>query len=370
MLAETAAGVAGLAWFTLSGRSGRLRTWMRAHARRSSTATAGYAAVTLGGSWLAALPWSYGAGYLVERHFELTRQSSRAWLVDRLKSLAVSLALETPLVVGSYAVIRRRPRDWWMLLSGMAVPLTVLLGRLAPVIILPLFNRFDLLGDDELEQRIRALGERAGVPISQVFRMDMSRQTEKANAFFTGLGASKRIALGDTMLDRYAAEEIEAVVAHELGHQVHGDMWRLIAMGSAAMFAVAYGVGRTAPLLIRQTTARTGVQEIGDEAGMPLIGLVAGGLGAVAAPISAAVSRAMERRCDRFALQLTGNGPAYASTMARMAAQNLADPDPPRWVVLLLYSHPPVAERIALARVFPDAEKGARSVAEATQSSV
>ncbi|MGH2533761.1 MAG: M48 family metallopeptidase [Thermomicrobiales bacterium] len=345
-------GAGELAWFALSGRSSHLQSGLRVRFRSPMAATAAYAAIAAGGSWLVSLPWSFLAGYLIERRFGLTRQSPTAWLGDRSKGLGVSLALETPLIVASYAVIRRRPHDWWLVLSGVAVPVSVVLGNLAPVLIMPLFNRFEPLADDELVRRIRKLADRAGVPIADAFRMDMSRQTEKANAFFTGLGRTKRIVLGDTMLDRYAPEEIEAVVAHELGHQVHGDMWRMIAFGGAAMTGVAYSVGKLTPRILCLTAHRTGVRDVGDEAGLPLVGLVAGMCAVLIAPVSAALSRAMERRTDRYALALTGNGRAYASTMGRLAAQNLSDPSPPRWIVLLLYSHPPIAERIATARAF------------------
>jgi STE24 endopeptidase len=128
--------------------------------------------------------------------------------------------------------MRRRPRDWWLILSGAAVPLTVVLSNLAPVLLMPLFNRFDPLRDEALASRVRALADRSGVRISDVFEMDMSRQGEKPNAMFTGLGNTKRIVLGDTLLSKFPEDEVEAVVAHELGHQVNGDIWRLIGFGA------------------------------------------------------------------------------------------------------------------------------------------
>jgi STE24 endopeptidase len=142
------------------------------------------------------------------------------------------------------------------------------------------------------------------------------------------------------------------VVAHELGHQVHGDIWRLIGLGGALGFGSAFLASRLAPPLIGATSERTGVDDLGDEAGLPLLAIVLAAIGLVAAPLQAAFSRAIERRTDRFALELTGDGPTYASAMARLAASSLADPDPPRPVVFFLYSHPPIAERIATARRF------------------
>jgi STE24 endopeptidase len=255
-------------------------------------------------------------------------------------------------LTAAYAVIRRRPRDWWLIIAGASVPLTVALGNLAPVLLMPLFNTFQPLRDESLADRVRALAARSGVRISDVFEMNMSRQSEKPNAMFTGLGNTKRIVLGDTLLAQFPEDEVEAVVAHELGHQVHGDIWRLIGFGAGAGFGLAWLLSRIAPLAIRRTREQTGVSEVADEASLPVLALLMTAMGLVLMPVQAAFSRALERRADRFAVELTRNGEAYARAMERLAAQALADPDPPRPVVVMLYSHPPIVERILAARHF------------------
>jgi STE24 endopeptidase len=286
----------------------------------------------------------------VERRFGLTKQSSGGWLSDQAKGLLLGVLLETPLLTAAYAVIRRRPRDWWLIIASASVPLTVALSNLAPVLLMPLFNRFEPLRDEALAARIRTLAARSGVRISDVYEMDMSRQSEKPNAMFTGLGNTKRIVLGDTLLAGFSEDEIEAVVAHELGHQVHGDIWRLIGFGAGAGFGMAWLLSRVAPLAVQRTRERTGVTEVGDEASLPLLALLMTAMGLILMPVQAAFSRAIERRADRFAVELTRNGDAYARAMEGLAAQSLADPDPPRPVVLMLYSHPPIVERIRSAR--------------------
>jgi len=254
------------------------------------------------------------------------------------------------LLTAAYAVIRRRPRDWWLIIAGASIPLTVVLSNLAPVLLMPLFNRFQPLRDEALAERVRALAARSGVRISDVYEMDMSRQSEKPNAMFTGLGNTKRIVLGDTLLAGFPPDEVEAVVAHELGHQVHGDIWRLIGFGAGAGFGMAWLLSRIAPLAVRRTSEQTGVSELADEASLPVLALLMTAMGFVLMPMQAAFTRAIERRADRFAVELTRNGEAYARAMEGLAAQSRADTDPPRPVVVMLYSHPPIVERIRAAR--------------------
>ncbi|MDP9366640.1 MAG: M48 family metallopeptidase [Chloroflexota bacterium] len=352
LLAGTGWSVARMTWFALGGRSARLRRAMDGVVPDRRLAGPAYLVAASALSSGSSLPIAYFGGHRVERRFGLTKQSDAGWLADQAKGLALGLVLQVPLSAGAFAVIRRRPRDWWLILSGATVPLLVLVTNLAPVLIAPLFNRFEPLSDRDLADRVRALADKAGVPIADVFRMDMSRQTEKPNAFFTGLGNTKRIVLADTLIDRFAPKEVDGVVAHELGHQVHGDIWRLIALGSGMGLGGAWAVSRLAPPLVRWTAPRTGVTELGDEASLPLLSLVGVLTGFVAAPIQAAIGRTIERRTDRYALELTGDGKAYAATMEKLATLSLADPDPPAPVVFFLYGHPPIAERIATARAF------------------
>ena len=214
--------------------------------RTGGSPRAAFFALTMALSWLSSLPVAYFGGHQVERRFGLTKQSTGGWLGDQAKGLLLGVLLQTPLLTAAYAVIRRRPRDWWLIIAGASVPLTVALSNLAPVLLMPLFNRFQPLRDETLAAEC-GLAARGGVRISDVYEMDMSRQSEKPNAMFTGLGNTKRIVLGDTLLAGFSQDEVEAVVAHELGHQVHGDIWRLIGFGAGAGFGVAWLLSRIAP---------------------------------------------------------------------------------------------------------------------------
>jgi STE24 endopeptidase len=306
-------------------------------------------------SLLAALPLNYGRGYLVEHRFGLSTQSRRDWLTEQAKAATVGLAFQLPLTAASYAVIRRSPRWWWLILSGLALPFTVVLAQLYPVLIAPIFNRFVPVEDPLLTDRITTLAARAGVPVAAVTQMDMSRQTRKANAFFAGLGPTRRIALGDTLVEEFTIDEVEVIVAHELGHQIHGDIWKGVGLSSLATLGGAGLLAWLSEPLLRRWRARLGVDGLTDIASLPLLSLLLSLLSTLALPLVNAFSRRyIERPADRYALELTGQPAAFISSMEKLTRLNLTDPAPPRLIKYLLYSHPPVAERIAAARQFEE----------------
>ena len=342
--------VGSMAWLARQQRAKRLQQRIVEVVPDERLTAPAYLATISAGSWLIGLPLAYVSGLVVERAFGLTKQSTPDWFAEQVKALAVGTALQTPLMTAAFIVIRRRPNDWWLILAGATVPLMVLLSNLAPVLLMPLFNTFTPLNDERLRAQLLALTERSGVRVADIYEMDMSRQSEKPNAMFTGLGNTKRIVLGDTLLRDFTPDEIAGVVAHELGHQVHGDIWRLIAMGGVMGFGGAWLLSELAPRAVAATTEQTGVTGVGDEAAYPLLAILGTGLGFLAAPTQAAISRWMERRADRYAIGLTRDPEGYAQAMERLAVTALADPDPPRPVVIMLYSHPPIAERIRAAR--------------------
>jgi STE24 endopeptidase len=335
----------------LSGVSASLAAAAERAAPRRPAADALYVVLFRLLSRLALLPLAYLRGYVVEHSFGLSTQNRRGWLADQARATALGLALEVPIALVSYEVIRRSPRRWWLILSLLGLPVTVLLAQLFPLLIAPLFNRFTPIDDADLAERVRSLAARAGVPVADVVRMDLSRRTRTANAFFAGIGPTRRIAPGDTLLERFTADGVEAVVAHELAHQLHGDIWKGVALGSAFTLGGAFAVARLAPPLARWLAPQTGVERIDQVASMPLLGLLLGLIGGVTTPLGNGFSRELiERPADRRALALTGRPDAFASAMEKLAEQNLVDPDPPRLIHLLLHSHPSVAERIAMAR--------------------
>lgn len=338
----------------VTGASASLRRWSRARAPQRLGPVAPYTTVGLLAAFLSSMPLSYFSGFVIEHRYGLSNQTRRAWLVDQLKGLLVSLALAVPLAQGAFWIIRRYPRRWWAVLAGLTVPFSVLLTNLAPVLILPLFNKFEPIRDRALADRIKKLAAGEGVQVSDVLQMDLSKQTKKVNAFFTGMGNTRRIVVGDTLLNDFSADEVEVVLAHELGHQVHRDLWKLIGLQVPVALATFYAAHRFSGPAISRFGKRLGLdpkEGAADVAALPLLTLLGGGAGMLLGPaVNATVRRLVEHPADRYALDLTGKREAFIGAMEKLAVLNLANPRPAKLIKWLLYDHPPIQERIDFAR--------------------
>lgn len=311
---------------------------------------AAYAAI-FGGLYLVLdLPLSYYEGFVLPHRFGLATQRLSGWVVDQLKALALGAVLGLLLLEVIYALLRAAPQTWWLWAGGLLIGFNVLLTHLAPVLIFPLFNKFEPLGAEHagLVERLTRLAEQAGTRVGGVYRFDMSRRTRAANAALIGWGRTRRIIVGDTLLAEFTPDEIETVLAHELGHHVHRDILWGIVVESALTLGGLYG----AAWGLRWGAAALGFAGPADVAALPLFGLVMGGYGLVTLPLSNTYSRWRERLADRYALRLTGKGAAFAAAFTRLANQNLAEVEPEPWVEFLLYSHPALHKRIALAEAY------------------
>jgi STE24 endopeptidase len=344
--------IASLAWTTaflalvqVSGASG----WMRDAAELAGAPPWLTVALMIVGLALLHEPVSFllawYRGFVVEHRYGLSRQTPVQWLVDHVKGALVGGVLALLLGVAVYAAMAWWPR-WWWLVAGLGFSaVLVALANLAPVLLLPLFFRFSPLDRPSLVERLRALAERAGARIVGVYRWELGAKSSKANAALTGIGGTRRILIADTMLEEYSEDEIEVVLAHELAHHVHGDIWSGIALETAltlAGFLLAHlALGWAGPLV--------GLRGNADPAGLPLLVLSAGAVSILLLPFALAVSRSHERRADRFALDLTSKPAAFVSAMKRLGTQNLAEEHPSRVVQWLFHSHPPLPERIEAA---------------------
>jgi STE24 endopeptidase len=297
---------------------------------------------------IGSLPIAFYDGFVLERRYGLSNERIGGWLRDQGKSLAVGLVLGTSAASLIYFFIRRSPENWWLPAGAMFALLIVGLTNLAPVLLLPLFYRVRPLGRDALRSRLMGLAERAGARVLGAYEWGLGEKTKKANAALAGLGRTRRILVSDTMLAEYSDDEIEIVLAHELAHHVHGDIWKGLAFESALVVSGFFAAAR----VLDAGVGAHGLRDAADPAGLPLLLLAAGAVSLVMLPAAHAMSRAYERSADRFALELTGNPGAFISAMRRLAAQNLAEEQPSRVTQWLFYSHPPIRERIGAAQAF------------------
>jgi len=293
------------------------------------------------------LPLGYYGGFILPHRFGQSNQTFKDWVIDQIKGMAVGAPLGLVLLELLYLALRVTGDLWWLWVAGGLLAFNVLLVNLAPVLIMPLFNKYVPLGDEhkELADRLLELAKRANTKVRGVFKFDMSKRTKSANAALTGIGSTRRIVLGDTLINEFTTDEIETVLAHELGHHVHRDIPLLIAFGTVSTTLSLY----LASLALNWAIGYFGFSGIADVAAFPALGVVFGAYGLVTMPLENAVSRWREKMADDYALQSTGKKEAFASAFTRLANQNLGEVDPEKWVVFLFYSHPPLGERIAKA---------------------
>ena len=348
MLLDLLIGFALLLLWLLLGWSTTLRDWIFSWTNNPWLAVAAFGVVFGGAFYLIDFPLSYYTGFVLPHRYDQSNQDLGGWISDQLKSAVLALLLGGVLIELIYLLLRTAPETWWLWAGGILLLFNVILANLAPVVIFPLFYDFQLLDEEheDLKERLVRLAEQAGTEVEGVFKFDMSRRTKAANAALTGLGNTRRILLGDTLIEEFSDEEIETVLAHELGHHVHHDIPLSMAIQSVLTLGGLY----LASLGLSWGVAFFGFQSPADLAALPLFGLVLGLYGLVTTPLSNAYSRWRERLADRYALRATGRGRAYASALTRLANQNLAEADPPRWVEIFLYSHPPLKKRIQAAR--------------------
>jgi STE24 endopeptidase len=356
------AGIASIAWLVVL-LAGTVATGfslvLRNLAERAATAVAPAAAqptaTVILYAWFlvlltdaGALPIGFYGDFLLERRYDLSNQRLGGWLLDQAKGLGLELLFASAGASIVYALIRYSPERWWLPAGVVFSIIIVGLANLAPVLLLPLFSSVKPLDRESLKTRLLALAERAGARVVGAYEWGLSNRTRKANAALTGLGSTRRILVSDTMLAEYSDDEIEVVLAHEIGHHVHGDIWKGLVFESVLVLAGFFLGARVLSAL----AASFSLRGVADVAGLPLLLLAAGGVSLMMVPLAHALSRAHERSADRFALSLTRNPAAFISAMRRLAAQNLAEEQPSAIVQWLFHSHPPVRERIAAAQAF------------------
>lgn len=294
------------------------------------------------------IPFAFYQGVTLERRYGLSTQTTGQWWIDQGKAAAVGLVLALMAALIVWGLLRVSPERWWLIASACFIVLLVVMAQLAPVYLLPLFYTFRPLERPALVDRLLKLAERAETTILGIFEWKMSEKTRKANAALTGIGRTRRILLSDTLLAEHSDDEIEVILAHELSHHVHHDIWKALAVEAVLLTLGLYLADR----VLEMMSDRFGLMGKGDVAALPMLLLAVGAVSILLLPAVNALSRAHERRADRYALDMTGNAAAFMSAMKRLGAQNLAEERPSRLVEVLFYSHPPMAARIEAARAW------------------
>ena len=295
-----------------------------------------------------ALPFACFGGFVLERRYELSRQSLAGWAREHIKALGVGLVVGVAAGVFVYGLLAAVPGAWWPIAWLGSLAVAVALAWAAPVVVLPLFFRLAPITDDTLRRRLLALASRLGVPAVDVFEWRLSDRTSRANAVLTGLGRTRRILVSDTLVSDYDGDQIEVILAHELAHHVHRDVWRGLAFEAVLTGVALWAASRVLPVAV----GPLGLRGADDVAGAPVLVLTLMAVSFLMRPAANALSRMSERRADRLALETTQNGDAFISAIRRLGTRHLAEDAPSPLVRMFFHTHPPIADRIASARAW------------------
>lgn len=288
-------------------------------------------------------------GFRLEHRYNLSNQRIRSWLWDQVKTWLITLVIGTILVELIYWTIRTSPQHWWMIAWAVFIVLSIFFAQIAPVVLFPLFYKFKPLENDSLRTRLLRLSDRAGTHVHEVYEWELSEKSKKANAALAGLGRTRRIILADTLLQNYSDDEIESVLAHELGHHVHKHITKGIAVEVVVSF---FGFWITSEILHYAVDTRGMFDSLHDFANLPLLVLASTVMSFILMPLMNAYSRSKEREADRYALESIPDVTPFITSMNKLADQNMAEREPSRFVEWFFHSHPAISKRIAAAEAW------------------
>ena len=293
-------------------------------------------------------PISYYTGFYLEHKYNLSNQTFLKWIWENFKGLLVSLAIGIPILLLFYFSLNQFGELWWLPFAIIMFLLSVVLSQIFPILIFPIFYKITPIDNDSLKQKITKLARNANLKVENIYKFDMSKNTKKANAAFTGLGKTKRIILGDTLLDSYSTEEIETVIAHELGHFKKKHIIKNILIGTVSSFLTLFLIA----LLYQNSLGWFGFENISQVSAIPLLALWSMLIGLITTPFGNILSRKFEFEADEYALLETKNPFAFKKTLEKLTEQNLGDKEPHPFVEWFFYSHPSIKNRINAIEIF------------------
>ena len=287
--------------------------------------------------------FAYISSYKIEHQYEFSNQSKLEFFIEQFKGLGINLIIGPILASVLFFAFKVSPNYWWLWAALGMILISVIFATLYPVLIMPLFNKYTPIEDEELKSRLGSILEKGGLKIKGFFIQDMSRQTKKENAFLGGLGKTRRVVLSDNIIKNMSLNELETVIAHEVGHYKHKHIWKNIFLGTVYQLFLFY-ISHTLmyaynPLYLNSFENRLEAY--------PIFILCFGILNFLfLSPLSNAISRYFERQADQYALNSTKNPKAFQEAMAGLANRNLSNAYPPKSIIFFYYSHPPMGERL------------------------
>jgi STE24 endopeptidase len=291
-------------------------------------------------------PLDFYGSYYIEHRFNLSNQTFRAWIFEKAKSAGVGACIGIPVALGFYFFLKATGHMWWLYFGLFVFLVSVLIARIAPIFIYPIFYKFRDLEPGDVRDKIAGLVGKEGISISGIFSFNLSNQKKKANAGFTGLGKSRRIIISDTLIEKFTPDEIGVVFAHEMGHYKMRHIAKGILLSTVTIFVSFFLCGE----LYRLTLGLLGYEHVHDVAAIPVLFFYLTVVGLVSMPLSNAVSRRFEWEADRYSLDISSDYPSFITAMNKLADMNLADREPNPVTEFIFYSHPSISKRIAYAR--------------------
>lgn len=293
-------------------------------------------------------PLNFYSSYILEHKYNLSNQSLTKYFIEGIKSALVSGLIGLPILLLFYFILKEFGDYWWLVFAVVMFFISVLLSQIFPIVIFPIFYKVKQIEDEELKERIKKLAGDAGLNVKDVFSFDMSKNTKKANAAFTGLGKTKRIILGDTLLSSYSKDEIETVIAHELGHYKKKHILKNILIGTVNSFLLFFLIS----FLYKNSLDWFGFNSITEIAALPLLTLWAMLLGLIQTPMTNIISRKFEYEADQYAVEVTSKPFSFIQTLNKLTEQNLGDKEPHPFIEWFFYSHPSIKKRINAIELF------------------
>ncbi len=351
-------GSAVLLVILATGLSRRMRDLAVRWGKKPFASTVIFVALFSVASAILTFPLDWYSGFAVPHQFDLSNQTFGAWLWEGLKGLGIGILMGAPLIALAMVAIRESPRRWWLMLWAGTLPITILLIVIMPLVVDPMFNKFEPLRDQKLRAELLELASRAGIEGGRVYQVDKSKQTKTLNAYVNGIGPSKRIVMWDTLLAKLNHDEVMFVMGHEMGHYVMHHIWKLLAFTMVVLFFVFWMGKKVVDWAVVRFGPKWGFDKPSDPAAIPLLALVLSVMLFLLSPVFNANTRRVEHEADIFALELTRLNEAGARAFIKLAEESKSDPEPHRLIELWRYSHPALHRRIAFALGYRPWEEG------------